>query len=661
MLELRRLFTYLRPYWRQLAGSLVGLIGSSLITLALPLAIRYLVDSIFLQQDYGTLNLMSIGLFLLFIVQAGVSYSYRYLLQWVAQRAIADLRLALHRHLLTLPLQFYSDRRIGDIVSRVSNDVTTLQDSLVSAPVGLSRQFLTVGGGLALMIWLNWRLTIVILLLIPPLMLVAAFYGRRIKRLSTVVQDRQADATVVLEEMLSGVRVVKSFVREQFEMERYGAAIEASFASAVERIRERSIFIPLISVLGFAAIVILLWVGGRQVIAGEMTPGELIAYLFYMVFVSGPMAESANLWARLQEAAGATRRVFEIMDSTPEPGAPELTLPINAPPNITSEDQASEDQAVERQVGGSRVTFSQVTFRYTTQKDAQTTNVAAEDRQPSSDTAVERQPSSDAAVALPTVLNDINLTAEPGQVVALVGYSGAGKTTLVNLIPRFYDPTAGRIEIDGRDIRTLPTAELRSQIAVVPQETFLFGGTIRENIAYGRLNASDAEIRGAAEAAYAQEFIEELPQQYETVVGERGIKLSAGQRQRVAIARALLKNPRILILDEATSALDTESERWVQAALERLMTGRTSFVIAHRLSTIQQADLILVMERGRIVESGNHETLRARGGIYRRLYEMQFTDLTATPAGEIDNGVAAAEPARTIPHDDERQRADQFV
>ena len=573
--------------------ALFGLLGSSLITLALPFAIRQLVDSVFLKHDYAELNTISLVLFALFIVQALVSFSYRYQLQYVAQRTIADLRLALHHHLLQLPLQFFTNRRVGELISRISNDVTTLQDALVDAPVSLSRQLLTVIGGIAFMLWLNWRLTLIILVLMPPIIFVATFYGKRLKRLAAAAQDRQADAAVVLEEMLSGVRVVKSFGREQYEAGRYQQAIETSFTTTTEQARQRATFVPIISLLGFSAIVILLWYGGRQVIAGVMTPGELIAYLFYMVFVSGPLAESASLWGRIQEAIGVARRIFEILDSKPEPGL--LSPFINTAPPPDQFPPHWGGLGWGKAVRG-QVRFVEVDFRYTNGENAEG----------------------------PAVLQAINLEAQPGEIIALVGYSGGGKTTLVNLIPRFYDPTNGHIEIDGQDIRQMPLAYLRSQLALVPQETFLFGGTVRENIAYGKLDASDAEIQAAAEAAYAHEFIAKLPDRYQTIVGERGVKLSAGQRQRIAIARALLKDPRILILDEATSALDTESERWVQAALERLMEGRTSFVIAHRLSTIQRADCILVLDQGRIVERGAHEALLAQGGLYRRLYDMQF-------------------------------------
>jgi len=590
--ELRRLCGYVVPYWPRLSGALIGLLLSSAITLALPYAIRLLVDSVFLNRDFRQLNGISLGLLLLFVIQALVSFSYRYLLQYVAQRAVADLRLDLHRHLLRLPLRFFTNRRVGDIVSRASSDAAVLQEVLVSVPVSLMRQIFTFGGGVVLMLVMNWQLTLVVLATIPPIVLVSAIYGRRLKQLSTDVQDRLADATVVLEEMLSGVRVVKTFTREAYEQERYTNAIEQSFATSLERTRQRAMFAPLITLLGFGALTVLIWYGGRQVINDMITPGELIAFLFYMILVAAPMAESANLWGRIQEAVGASRRIFEILDTPPE--LTRVTSPLRSAETAGTNGFSAPHT---RLTAAGHVRFVDVSFRYT--------DVDADDE-------------------LPIVLQHIHLDAHPGQVVALVGYSGSGKTTLVNLIPRFYEPTAGRIELDGVDIRHLGLPALRAQIGLVPQETFLFGGSVRENIAYGRLDASDEEIRAAATAAYAHNFIAALPRQYDTIVGERGVKLSAGQRQRIAIARALLKNPRILILDEATSALDTESERWVQAALERLMEGRTSFVIAHRLSTIQRADTILAIEQGRIVERGSHAELLTRNGLYRKLYDMQF-------------------------------------
>ena len=610
MSDLRPLFAYLKPYWKKVGYAVIGLILSSLITLALPYAIRLLVDSVFISKDFSELNMICLGLFALFLFQAFVSYFYRFELSWISQRVVTDLRIDMHGSLLHLPLGFFANRRTGEILSRFSSDATMLRDIVVSAPTSIMRQLVTFCGGIALMLWINWRLTLVVLLTIPPFILIATFFGKRLKKLSTSVQDRLADSTVVLEEMLSGVRVVKSFTRERYESARYNEQVEVVFDTGIEATRLRSIFIPLVTFVGLIGMIALLWIGGQQVINNEITPGELISFIFYMVLVSGPAAEFANLWGRLQEAAGASRRIFEIMRVEPEPGQDEgLALIADSQPSMSG-----------------HVRFADVSFRYEARDDAWSSKDDASDSETTEDDGFVNGTDPLQSESHPLVLSQISFEANMGQVVALVGYSGSGKTTLANLIPRFYDPSDGRIEVDGVDIRTLPMTHLRNQIGLVPQETFLFGGTVRENIAYGRLGASEAEIEAAAEAAYAHEFIAELPQKYETIVGERGIKLSAGQRQRIAIARALLKDPRILILDEATSALDTESERWVQAALDRLMQGRTSFVIAHRLSTIQRADLILVMSQGEIVEQGTHDSLLAGSGLYRRLYEMQFSD-----------------------------------
>ncbi len=593
MSDLKRLFAYVRPYWLRMTLAAVALVFSSLITLALPWAIRTLVDTVFVSGNVAQLNAIATGLLVLFIIQGIISFAHRYQLSYVAQRVVADLRLQIHSHLLELPLGFFASHRVGAIVSRVTNDVGVIQGVLVDAPVNLLRQIITFVGGIALMLYMNWQLTLIILALIPPLILISTFYGRKLKRLSTNSQDELADATTVLEEMLSGIRVVKSFAREPYERVRYGEQIDEALDAALAQTRVRSIFVPIIAFLSFLAMTVLLWVGGRQVIAGTITPGDLIAFILYMIIVSSPMAEAAGLYGRVQEALGASQRIFDILDAAPEPGL--YQLETTAPAQLRGQ-----------------VQFTDVSFRY-----AAPVNIVDDASAMEEEPVMIPQPT-------PVVLRDINLTAQPGEVIALVGYSGSGKTTLVNLIPRFYDVTSGSVKIDGIDIRDARLADLRHQIGLVPQETFLFGGTIRENILYGRLDASETEMRDAARAAYAHDFIMELPDDYATVVGERGIRLSAGQRQRIAIARALLKDPRILILDEATSALDTESERWVQAALERLMEGRTSFVIAHRLSTIQRADRILVLSRGEIVERGHHRELLGRDGLYRRLYDMQF-------------------------------------
>jgi len=549
----------------------LALVVSSLIVLALPWAISLLVDSVFGAGDAQLLNWIAAGLLALFVVQSLFLFVQTYWLAFVGQRVVADLRQQLHWHLLELPLRFFDNRRVGEMVSRVTNDVTTVQATLTDLPTSLLRQIITFVGGIALMIVMNWQLTLFILALIPPLILIGMFFGRRLERLSTLVQDRLADSTTVLEETLSGIRVIKSFGSEAFEQMRFRDRIELTFRTAMERTRIRAVFIPLITFLSFGAVTAVLWYGGRQVLAGVITPGELVAFLIYMILVAGPLGEFAGLYSQLREALGASRRMFEIMD-TPAEVLVDPLLPLL--PAVNGE-----------------VRFVDVSFGY------------------------------DGGAP---VLTRINLTAQPGEVIALVGPSGVGKTTLANLIPRFYDPTSGRIEIDGVDINSVSLSSLRAQIGLVPQDTFLFGGTIHENIAYGLDGVDEAAVIHAAEAAYAHDFIVALPKGYDTLVGERGVKLSTGQRQRIAIARALLKDPRILILDEATSALDTESERWVQAALDRLMQGRTSFVIAHRLTTVQRADRIVVLQGGQIEEEGRHADLLAQVGLYQRLWSLQF-------------------------------------
>lgn len=570
--EYRRLLRYVRPYRNRMILAMVALSFSTLLGLAMPLIVSNLVDVVFVERDFGLLNRMAGLLTLIFFIQAIFSFINRYNIAFAGERVVTDLRQQLYDHLMTLSLRFFADRRTGEIVSRVTNDVTTLQAAVTDDVVTLLQQSLTLLGGVFFLFWLDWRLTGIVIIGIPLITVVIIYLGRKIRQAATEVQDRLAEASAVVEESVGGIRIVKSFAREAYEISRFQAKIEQTFAAAMRRTKISAILAPTIGFMAFMSITITLWFGGYEVILGRLTPGELIAFLIYTMLVAGPLAQFSGLYSRFQSALGATERLFELLDLQPDIA------------------DAAEAQPLPTIVG--HIRFRAVNFEYET-------NIP--------------------------LLHNINLTVEPGQVVALVGPSGAGKTTLVNLIPRFYDVTGGVITIDDHDIRQITGLSLREQIGIVPQESAIFSDTIRENIRYGKLDATSAEIEAAARAANAHDFISRAAQGYDTLVGERGIKLSGGQRQRIAIARAILKNPRILILDEATSSLDSESEQLVQEALERLMQARTSFVIAHRLSTVTKADWIVVLNEGRIVEQGTHaQLLNHKTGLYRKLHAMQF-------------------------------------
>jgi subfamily B ATP-binding cassette protein MsbA len=572
-LNWRRMIAYLAPYKARLALALVAVVASAGLSLVFPVVIQGVLDSVLEQGDLPLLDSITFFLLVVFLARSLTSLVETYHLNYIGERIVVDIRQQLYAHLQTLSLQFFIDRRVGELISRLSSDVTVMRTVLTGNVGTFIQQSLTLIGSIAVMVILNWQLTLFIILLIPVVIAIGFIFGMYLQRVSTQVQDEIAGSTVVSEEALQNIREVKSFVREDYEVRRYNHAIDRAFAAALRLLRIRSVFGPTMAFLGFGGLTLILWFGGREVLAGRLTGGQLVAFLVYGLTVAGSFAALVGLYTQFQEALGAIKRVFQIMDTVP---------------GI----QDAPTAGTLARVAG-RITLEDVSFSYDSRRE---------------------------------VLHRLNLDIAPGEIIALVGPSGAGKSTTFNLLPRFYEPTAGRILVDGVDIRSVTQTSLRGQIGIVPQETLLFGGTIRENILYGRLEASEEELIAAARAANAHEFIVQLPDGYESLVGERGVKLSGGQRQRIAIARAILKDPRILLLDEATSSLDNESEMLVQEALARLMQNRTTIIIAHRLSTIRVAHRIAVLDQGRMVELGSHEALMAQNGLYARLYEMQFRE-----------------------------------
>jgi subfamily B ATP-binding cassette protein MsbA len=569
-----RFLPFLKPYLSRmvLAGLLV--MGVAAINLALLRLAGTLWDIITVQHDQSRMTDMITVFLGLVILQGLCSMGHSYLTAWISQRIIADFRRHLFAHLHTLSVSFFARRRTGELLSRLMNDVTVIQSVVTETPIDGAKQLVTFIGGITFLLMMNWRLCLLILVLLPLLVLVAKVFGRRLKSLSTSIQDHTAAMSTLIEEVISGIRIVKSFVQTQREETRFAVQVEQTLALTMRKAGVMAVFIPVISLLTFSAAAAVLWYGGRQVIDGSVSPGDLFAFILFAGILIGPFSSAARVFAQIREAQGATQRVFEILDTGSE---------VSDSPTATTLSPVS-----------GHIRAEHVGFAY-------------DPRQP--------------------VLMDISFEAKPGELVAIVGPTGAGKTTVMNLLHRFYDPTEGHITIDGHDLRQVTMDSWYRQIALVPQETILFGGTILDNIRYGDEKATQEEVVAASRAAHAHDFIMSFPDQYQTIVGEKGINVSGGQRQRIAIARAIVKNPRILLLDEATSALDSESERLVQEALEQLMKGRTTFVIAHRLTTIQRADRILVLNKGRLVETGTHAELMDHKGLYQYLYTLRLIEL----------------------------------
>jgi len=571
MKQYLRLIKYLRPYKFRLFMAALCTALASAGTVYLPWIIKDVVDQVLSEKDSEKLSYIALSIVVIFLLRGFFFYGQSYLISYVGQSVIIDIRRAMFQKIQRLSMSFYDKNKTGTIMSYVTNDVSALQSGLVDNIVDMITETVILVASIVAMICLDWKLFLFTFCTFPVVIGFIDFFGKRIRKSGSKIQGTTADLTSVLQEVVSSARVVKSFVREPYEIDRFERENIHNFRAHMKYVRLSATLTPTIEFVAAIGVTMILWFGGNSVINGDITAGALVAFLTYAVNISNPIKRLSKVIAHIQRALAAADRVFNVLDM------PEL---------IKNVPDAKELPHVK-----GNVEFQNVSFTYDTEEP---------------------------------ILNNVSFKAEPGQVVALVGPSGAGKSTVASLLPRFYEVTDGKIVVDGYDIREVTMESLREQVGIVPQETMLFNGTVYDNILYGRLDATKEEIEAAAKAANAHHFIMELPNGYDTQLGDRGVNMSGGQRQRIAIARAILKDPQILILDEATSALDTQSERVVQEALDRLMVGRTSFVIAHRLSTIKNADKILVMEKGKIVEEGSHEELMARNGLYAHLYQIQY-------------------------------------
>ncbi|WP_162052054.1 ABC transporter ATP-binding protein [Pontibacter pamirensis] len=573
-----QIFGYVLPYKYKFIIGLVFLVLSSLTFMAFPYLVGKLVDSSIgnaegLLQD---INLIAMGLFAIIILQGIFSFFRVYFFAQVSENAVADIRRDLYSKFVLLPISFYEKRRVGEITSRITTDVAQVQDAMSITLAELFRQTTTLLVGVIIIMWVSIKLSLFMLATFPVLVALALVFGRKIKTLSKKTQDELANTNVIVEETLQAINTVKAFTNEMHEVARYRTTLGKAVSTALSAAYYRGAFITFIIIGLFGGIILVIWYGATLVANGEIEPGDLISFVLYTVFIGASVGGLGEIYGKVQSALGSTERILEILQEQEEPTDKSVKA-LSEVPRLHGD-----------------IVYNQVAFSYPTRTDVQ-------------------------------VLNDISFSVKAGEKVALVGPSGAGKSTIAQLLVRYYDVSGGGIAVDGKDIRDINLTTLRGNIGIVPQEVLLFGGTIRENIAYGRPEATEAEIIEAARKANAYDFVVSFPEGFETLVGERGIKLSGGQRQRIAIARAILKNPSILILDEATSALDSESEQLVQQAMDVLMQERTTIVIAHRLATIRKVDKILVIDNGEIVEEGSHDMLSMNPeGIYANLLKLQF-------------------------------------
>ena len=542
--------------------------------LVVPWLIQNVVDEVLMEKELRMLNAIAFGILGLFIIRGFASYGQTYNMAWIGERIIIDVRAKIFGHLQKLSMSYFDNHKTGVIMSNLTNDVGAIRSAITTDLLSFVTEAVTLVGSIVAMFVLDWRLTLVTFIIVPVVLGIINIFGKKLRLAGHDVQGRAADITALLQEVISGVRVVKSLALEKLVINRFLAQNEENFRAAMGATKLTSLLSPIIEFAAAIAVTVILWYGGYSVIHGQLTSGSLIAFLIYAINLSNPVKRLSQVYGGIQKSLAAADRLFAILDTQSD---------------VKEKEGA---KALDKVTG--QVSFDHVDFSYDGNKLA---------------------------------LSDFNVDVAPGQMIAIVGPSGAGKTTLANLLPRFYDVTGGAVRIDGLDVRDVTIQSLREHIGHVPQDTMLFNTTIKDNILYGRLDATDEEIYEAAKAANVLEFVDKMPEGLNTIVGERGSSLSGGQRQRVAIARAIPKNPSILILDEATSALDTESEKLVQEALDRLMQGRTAFVIAHRLSTVQNADKIIVLQEGKMVEQGTHEELLAiDNGLYKHLYNVQFAE-----------------------------------